>query len=253
MIRADIETGALPLTNHDDKTTPSSADAPYWVFVCNPKKWAIDRFLDRRVERDTWGVRPSDRERFAPGQLGIVRVGVDRRTAAERNGGPTLEPGIYALCEVESPTFDGTGASDEFWAPDEAREPGWPTVTLRYLRTFLDAPLTIARLRSEAPDLSPLLLNGFQAASFPIPVKDFHRVLAFLNVDADALVSTAEPDDIVGEKLAAIEQKYLNACPEAKERLSRTIERGQIGSFIKRATGFKCQVLKPWGEMLSAF
>jgi hypothetical protein len=21
--------------------------APYWVFVCNPKKWAIDRYLER--------------------------------------------------------------------------------------------------------------------------------------------------------------------------------------------------------------
>lgn len=28
-------------------------DTPYWVFVCNPKKWAIDRFLEQRIERDT--------------------------------------------------------------------------------------------------------------------------------------------------------------------------------------------------------
>ena len=89
------------------------AEEIYWVFVCNPKKWAIDRFLDRRVEHDTWGVRPSDRHRFAPGQLGIIRVGVDRRTVAERNGNPPLKPGVYALVEVESKAFDGTGASDE--------------------------------------------------------------------------------------------------------------------------------------------
>ena len=63
-----------------------------WVFVCSPKKWAVDQFLDRRVERDSWGVRPSDRERFAPGQLGIVRVGVDRRSASERRGAPPMEP-----------------------------------------------------------------------------------------------------------------------------------------------------------------
>ena len=84
------------------KSTIDAADkniqsGPYWVFVCNPKRWAIDRFLERRVDEDQWGVRPSDQARFAPGQLGIVRVGIDPRTAAERNGNPPLQPGIYAL------------------------------------------------------------------------------------------------------------------------------------------------------------
>jgi hypothetical protein len=73
-------------------------ETPYWVFVCNPKKWAIDRFLDRRFEHDSWGIRPADRDRFAPGQLGIVRVGVDRRTVAERNGGGSVVGGH--LCSV---------------------------------------------------------------------------------------------------------------------------------------------------------
>jgi len=130
--------------------TESSSETPDWVFVCNPKRWAIDRFLDRRIEHDIWGVRRADRDRFAPGQLGIVRVGVDRRTIAERNRAPPLEPGIYALCEVESAAFAATGASDEFWAPGEAREPGWPTVKLRYVKTYLDTPLTIERLRRGA-------------------------------------------------------------------------------------------------------
>jgi hypothetical protein len=125
-------------------------DTPYWVFVCNPKKWAIDRFLEQRLERDTWGIRPSDRGRFAPGQLGIVRVGVDQRTVAERSGKPALEAGIYALCEVESEAFDGTGASSEFWAPGAERAPGWPTVNIRYLRAYVAKPLTIERLQSRS-------------------------------------------------------------------------------------------------------
>jgi hypothetical protein len=34
-------------------------DAPYWVFVCNPKKWAIDRFLDQRIGGGERGGAPS--------------------------------------------------------------------------------------------------------------------------------------------------------------------------------------------------
>ena len=82
------------ITGEDQST---AAETSYWVFVCNPKKWAIDRFLDRRIEHDIWGVRPSDRDKFSPGQLGIIRVGVDRRSIAERDGKPALEPGIYRL------------------------------------------------------------------------------------------------------------------------------------------------------------
>ena len=217
-------------------------EAPYWVFVCNPKKWAIDQFLDRAVEHDTWGVRPSDRNRFAPGQLGIIRVGVDRRTTAERNGNPPLEPGIYALCEVESEAFDGTGAGDEFWAEGQGRAPGWPTVQLRYLRSFLDNPLTIARLRAEKPDISELLLNGFQAASFPISANDFRAVLALLGEELDDLPSPTPEAEVTPDKLAELEKKYLHASPEVKEQLGKTIERGPIGRLVKIATGFKCQL-----------
>ena len=225
----------------------SIAEEPYWVFVCNPKKWAIDRFLQNRPEHGTWGVRPSDRLRFAPGQLGVIRVGGDRRTAAERNGNPPLEPGIYAFCEVESETFDGTGASDEFWAPGQAREPGWPTVTLRFLRTYYDSPLTIKRLQAERPAISQHLLKGFQAASFPIPADDFRAVMALLGQELDELPSPAKRSEVTSDRLAAMEKKYLHASPEVKERLSSTVERGPIGSIAKQATGFKCQLCEALG------
>jgi predicted HNH restriction endonuclease/predicted RNA-binding protein with PUA-like domain len=224
-----------------------NADALYWVFVCNPKKWAIDRFLERGIERDTWGIRPSDRARFAPGQLGIVRVGVDQRNAAERQGKPPLEPGIYALCEVESAAFDGTGASSEFWAAGAERAPGWPTVNIRYLKTYGENPLTIEHLKSERPDLSRLLLNGFQASSFPITARDFHAVMELLGEDLDDLPSSPE-DNASADALAALERKYLNASPEVKVRVSKSIERGPVGGIVKKANGFKCQVCEALGS-----
>ena len=224
-----------------------AGEAPYWVFVCNPKKWAIDRFLDRNIEHDTWRVRPSDRHKFAPGQLGIVRVGVDRRTKVERNGKPPLEPGIYALCEVESEAFPGTGANDEFWVDGEGREPGWPTVKIRYLRTYREQPLTIDTLGAERPGISELLLNGFQAASFPIPADDFHAVLQLLGEDLDEL-PTAQHGNTSPQALVALQSKYLHASPEVKERISRYIERGSVGAMIKKQLGYKCQVCAALGQ-----
>jgi hypothetical protein len=213
----------------------------------HPKKWSIDRFLDRGIEHDTWGVRPSDRHRFAPGQLGIVRVGVAHRSKAERDGKPPLDSCIYALCEVESEAFDSTGAADEYWASGEAREPGWPTVKIRYLRTYLGEPLTIERIRSEHPEMSKLLLNGFQAASFPISAKEFRTVLGLLGEEPDDLPSPAGEAATGLDKLAAMEAKYIHASPEVKHILSKKIERGPIGAMVKKANGFKCQICEALG------
>lgn len=230
----------------------SSQEVPYWVFVCNPKKWAIDRFLEQRIEHDSWGVRPCDRDRFAAGQLGIVRVGIDSRSAKQRQGRERLKPGIYALCEVESTAFLGTGAADEFWARGEERNPGWPTVGIRYLRVYRHNALTIERMRIEKPNLSPFLLNGLQASSFPISAADFRDVLALLGETGDNLPGQVGPTDIRAAEITAMEQKYLLASPEVKERLSQSIERGPIGAMLKRTTGFRCQVcvalgLHPFG------
>jgi predicted HNH restriction endonuclease/predicted RNA-binding protein with PUA-like domain len=241
-IRAGVDGSEAPAS-----VTEASAEELYWVFVCNPKKWAIDRFLERGIESDTWGIRPSDRARFAPGQLGIVRVGVDQRNAEEREGRPKLESGIYALCEVQSAAFDGTGASSEFWAAGAERAPGWPTVNIRYLKSYAGNPLTIERLKRERPDLSRLLLNGLQASSFPITARDFHAVMELLGEDLDDLPSPPE-DDASADALAALERKYLNASPEVKARVSKSIERGPIGGIVKKATGFKCQVCEALGQ-----
>jgi predicted HNH restriction endonuclease len=231
----------------EEDEVPEAREVPYWVFVCNPAKWAIDRFIDSGVTVDTWGVRPSDRLRFAPGQLGIVRVGVDRRSATARGDRSPLEAGIYALCEVESEAFPGIGANDKYWAEDAGREPGWPTVRLRYLRTYAGAPLTIERLRTERPNVSHLLLNGHQAASFPISAEDFQAVIELLGEDAERL-PVSVPSAETSSRLAELEAKYQHASPEVKECLSKKVERGPIGAEVKKANGHKCQLCEALGR-----
>ncbi|PBB35914.1 EVE domain-containing protein [Mesorhizobium sp. WSM3882] len=226
-----------------------ATDGPYWVLVCNPAKWAIDKFLESGATADTWGVRPSDASKFGAGQLAIVRVGVDRRNGAERDGREPLEPGIYAVCEIEGPSFAGTGANSAYWAADAGRDPGWPTVGVRYLRNYLGRPLTIERLREEQPGLSRLLRDGFQAASFPISAHDFHAVLDLLGEDQDAIAAeVAEDGDDTVDRLAELESKFLHASPEVKTRVSKSIERGPIGTEVKRVNGFRCQLCEALGR-----
>jgi len=228
------------------ESEPKSAQ--YWVLVCNPAKWAIDKFLASAPASDTWGVRPYDAPKFGVGQLAIVRVGVDRRSAADRKGRAPLVPGIYAVCEIESSSFAGTGANDQYWAKDSGREPGWPTVRIRYLRNYLERPLSIERLRQEYPDLSPLLLNGFQAASFPIEAADFHAILELLGEDNETIVRAALDDEVTTlDRLAALESKFINASPEVKTRVGKSIERGPIGAEVKRANKYRCQLCEALG------
>lgn len=227
---------------------PSATEQPYWVFVCNPKKWAVDRFFDRNIEVDSWGVRPADKDKFAPGQLGVVRVGVDKRNVAERNGRPPLEPGIYALCEVISAAFPGTGANDEFWNEGEGREPGWPTVKIRYLHIYREKPLSIEMLKATRPALSPLLLNGFQAATFPISGEDFREISGLLDYDLDDMPPVIQEAETGAGELANLEKQFIKASPEVKERVSRTVERGPVGRAVKKAVGFKCQLCYAMGS-----
>lgn len=225
-------------------------ETPYWVFVCNPKKWAIDKFFESGIRQDSWGIRPADQDRCAPGQLAIIRVGNDGRTLEGLNGRPRMEAGIYALCEVESKPYDGTGSIDDFWTPGEQHEPGKPTVKIRYLKSYENDPLTIENLRKLAPDLNHLLLNGHQASSFPISSKDFHRVMALLEENPEDLLNYQQTSVTI-DTLADLDKRYKNASPEVKERISRSIERGPIGNEVKKANDYNasfatCSVFIPW-------
>ena len=81
----------------------------YWVLVSNPAKWAIDKFLESGVTRERGGSARRTQRNFAAGQLAIVRVGVDRRKASDREGRDPLEPGIYAICEIGGSLILGDG------------------------------------------------------------------------------------------------------------------------------------------------
>lgn len=203
----------VPQQSTADQNQPSSR---YWVFVCNPRRWAIDAFLRSGRIDDTWGIRPSDAQNFAPGQLALVRVGIDQRSKAELRGGPRLQPGIYAVCQVLSRGEPGTGANDEFWANGQERTSEWPTVRVRYLKNLLANPLSIERLKQQQPGISPLLLNGFQGSSFPISESDFEAVLEEIGLELGALPLAVETDGPDGDTPASAQDELRRAAPVAR-------------------------------------
>jgi hypothetical protein len=60
-------------------------------------------------------------------------------------------------------------------------------------------------------------------------------------------LSEPAPGDLTAAALAAMQDKYKNASPEVKERVSKYIERGSVGSLVKKVNGFKCQVCDALG------
>lgn len=212
----------------------------YWAFVCNPKKWAIDHFLASGKTLETWAIRRSDAPNFAPGQLAVIRVGVDRRSAVERNGGPPLTPGIYAICRIESHWFPAAGVTDEDWKPGAERPLGWPTVNVHCLYTFVSSPLSIDRLRNEGHHQAKFLLDGFQGSSFPITEQAFEEIVELLGLDPEQLEVGLEGDVLNSSTLSSLWERYKDAAPVVKERISRQYERGPVGSMVKRANNYRC-------------
>ena len=86
------------------KTRPTS----YWTFFCNPARWQIDEFLASQQEEDHYRITRWQSTWFSPGQLGVVRVGVDERTRAQLAGKERLVPGIYAIVQVMGMPRSGT-------------------------------------------------------------------------------------------------------------------------------------------------
>lgn len=55
-------------------------------------------------------------------------------------------------------------------------------------------------------------------------------------------IATVDPAE-----LEALRQRYRDAPPKVKQRLSTAIERGGVGNLVKRANGYRCQICEALG------
>lgn len=157
------------------KTIPTG----YWTFMCNPRIWEIDRFLAEDIKEDTYRVIPYQKGWFEVGQLGVIRVGMDKRTRAERKGRAKLEAGVYAIVEVCSEPKFRLATKPEFYLnPSRKVQAPILRVDIRMYRNLLKQPILFADIEDDPViQEDPYLLKGFQGASMPLHPLAFQRIL----------------------------------------------------------------------------
>lgn len=66
----------------------------------------------------------------------------------------------------------------------------------------------------------------------------------------DPLDEDGEQDALDPSSMQSLWDRYKNANPIVKERISRRIERGSVGSMVKKANNYRCQICdslnQPW-------
>ena len=225
----------------------------YWTFFCNPAKWEIDKFLATNTEYDTYQVNDWYKDSVRPGQLGIIRVGVDSRTKEQLGGRPKLSSGIYAIVEILDTPEISTEIS-QFYLKEEDQGQDKLRVKIRYLKNLLNRPLLLDTLKQNSiTNQDQYLIKGFQRSTMPLRKDTFAEITNLLGID-DQIFSNIEVEiaDTVDE-IAKLEIKYQNASPQVKEVISRRIERGKISLVIKKFYDYKCKVCEVLGQNPRSF
>ena len=223
----------------------------YWAFVCNPKKWAVDDFLRSGEAEDSWAVDRHAKHQipdFGEGQLAVVRVGLDSRNRQQLHGNSPLKAEVYAVCEILSGVYDGPGGRGKYTYDKELHPKGWPTVRVRYIRSYLENPLLIDDLRREAPDLDARFLMGPRTASIPLSQKDFRKILSLLKEFEDTL--RLPGFNVLVQMDEAREREARQQFADI-ELLQRARAGGEMEPERRLATVLHTPVIQMWRQPLS--
>lgn len=146
----------------------------YWMFMCNPNVWEIDRFLESGVIEDTYSISEFHKDHFKKGQLGIIRVGIDKRSKKLLGDNPRLLPGIYAVVRVSSEPEWLVSEKGDFWINKEESQKPRFRVRLAYTSIHLLAPVLLDDLReTSVAKVDPLIIKGIQTSTYPITKDSF--------------------------------------------------------------------------------
>jgi hypothetical protein len=220
----------------------------YWTFFCAPKTWAIDDFLSTNIEYDTYRVNDWYKDFVQPGQLAVIRVGIDKRNKEQLGGKKKLTSGIYAIVEILDTPKMSTDVSDYYLNEEDQRQEKL-RVKIRYLKNLLNTPLLLDTLKlNPITNQDQYLIDGFQRSTMPLRKVVFEEILNILGTD-DQIFNNIESEtaDSIDE-ITKLELKYQKASPQVKEVISSRIERGKISSDIKKIYEYKCKVCEALGQ-----
>lgn len=153
----------------------------YWTFFCNPAFWDVERFLSNEISQDTYLITDWQKNWFHPGQLGVLRVGTDKRKKSQLAGKSKLNPGIYAIVEVLGTPRERRTDKDEYWHHPPHPLSARLVVDVRYVKNMLKMPLLLATLKTDPLIEDPYLIKGFQASTMPLKPETFNRITSLLN------------------------------------------------------------------------
>ena len=226
----------------------------YWILSCNPARWEIDRAIREKIVDDHWLVGPQDVRSIQFGDWALVRVGTDKRSSAQLNGTPRLEPGIYGVCSIESNPTPGAGADSKYWLANAESEPDPPNrhhVKIKWHHYFLDNPLLLSSLDVSPPVLSEperiIKASGLYQSTGRISSADFNLIRERLSVPRE-LVDRIDPEVRTDDHLLD-----ADLSDHQYESMVRRIEDGGIGEKVKMANDFKCQICGALGTPQISF
>ncbi|TCN21084.1 HNH endonuclease [Mesobacillus foraminis] len=218
----------------------------YWTFFCNPRKWYIDEFILSGEIKDRFTVSDYHRNDFKAGQLGVIRVGTDRRTKKQLAGKKRLDRGIYAVVEILDAAKLMKGTHKEYWEDEGDADKLRYRVPIRYIKRLLRTPILLENLDLSADEYDKFLIEGQQGSSMPLNPLAFEKIIDIVD-GSETLEFNFNESNNDTISIAKLEKEYFDAVPVVKERVSKYIERGSIAQEYKRRTGFKCQVCEALG------
>jgi hypothetical protein len=234
------------------------ANTGYWTFFSRPGSWDIDSFLSSGESPEgDHTVKPRKATEFKEGQLGLLRVLIDKRTVADRNGAPKSSPGVYAIVQITGaaaivpPFAPQWFASGSRYAEDQLR------VRLTVIRNFKSAPIPLSELETVGD--APLLKPREGVACAPLQEEAFLKLCDRWGGGGDSIArevaKTEAPTNWA--TIQKWERRYADAAPLVKQALSRRIERGPIGIWVKSFCKHRCcvceaQHLNPFSFLTSS-
>jgi 5-methylcytosine-specific restriction endonuclease McrA len=223
----------------------------YWIFVCNTSVWPADKDLNGGKSRLYYRISKYHREDFSPGQLGVLRVNDDRRSARLLQGSPKLRKGIYALFEIVG-TAQYIADPDTLGNIDPARaaKVTW-RVPVDIVANLIDRPVLAERLPTE-DDGFQHIHRSLQTSTIPLSRAAFEIIVEMAGGIPEPHEMASLSPDVVSE-IRAFDDRFASRAPIVTEVHSKRIERGRIGQQIKEYYGYHCQICSALGRSPVAF